>query len=191
MGATQKAISLLESLLSLHRLKIVHADVKPDNFAVMGEDDEVWLLFDVDTSGDDGSARPEGVMMTPLYAAPEVASGRSLRLHLSEDLFSFAVMLYEMLVGHHLLIDLKEEVEQTAEGWQREILRELLMGTRGRGLWTGGMVTFGGTDQCIRRAKRGCRRQCTSRRSSRRATRNCCLVFFRGILRSAGRRRTR
>jgi eukaryotic-like serine/threonine-protein kinase len=104
-----RAIDLLDQVLgalgAVHDAGIIHADVKSDNFLVESVDgaDRVTMI-------DFGLARVAGspfclddehgepmVLGTPEYMAPEVVRGRPPTP--ASDLYSAAVILYELLTG--------------------------------------------------------------------------------------------
>src|SRR5512135_3382727 len=92
--------SVGSALAYAHRQGILHRDIKPSN-VLIGVDGEMWLA-------DFGLARiaqaPEStlssdmIMGTPQYISPEQAMGDK-KLDEGTDIYSFGVMLYEMVVG--------------------------------------------------------------------------------------------
>ncbi len=87
---------IAEALNYLHNRGIIHGDVKPENILV-GKKGEIKLI-------DFGLARMKGRLLhpkklrgTPVYLAPEVIASR--RLTEKADVFSFGVILYEILCG--------------------------------------------------------------------------------------------
>ena len=92
--------SVGSALAYAHRQGILHRDIKPSN-VLIGVDGEMWLA-------DFGLARiaqaPEStlssdmIMGTPQYISPEQARGDK-KLDEGTDIYSFGVMLYEMVVG--------------------------------------------------------------------------------------------
>jgi serine/threonine protein phosphatase PrpC len=94
------ADQILNGLRALHRLDVIHADIKPGNIMILG-DGSVKII-------DFGSAHPRGIIdydsqidSTPLgvrqYSAPELLDG--VRPNEQTDLFSVAAMLYEIITG--------------------------------------------------------------------------------------------
>ncbi len=90
---------LASALDAAHAAGVLHRDVKPGNVLV-GHDDRLYLA-------DFGLAKLAGgttrltqtgiVVGTPMYMAPEVASGRPAAA--ASDRYALAVMVYEMLAG--------------------------------------------------------------------------------------------
>ncbi len=83
-----------------HKQGILHRDIKPSN-VLIGTDSHMWLA-------DFGLARiaqaaestlsSDMIMGTPQYISPEQAMGEK-KLDEGTDIYSFGVMLYEMVVG--------------------------------------------------------------------------------------------
>ena len=85
---------ILEILAELHDKKIIHRDVKPENFVV----DENGYLKLVDLSiAKVVHNRTYTITGTPHYMAPEVLSGQGYN-H-SADLWSLGIILYEFIMG--------------------------------------------------------------------------------------------
>jgi serine/threonine-protein kinase len=102
-------IGVLESLTEAHRLGIVHRDLKPENVflaqRMQGDQklEHVKVLdFGIAKAVLDESNMPAltlkgRAMGTPAYMSPEQAKGARLTVH--SDLYSVAVLLYEMICG--------------------------------------------------------------------------------------------
>ena len=109
--ALRVAVQIAEGLLRAHTAGIVHRDLKPSNIMV-GDDGPVKILdFGIakltertdisehEETRTEHSETDEGrVFGTAAYMSPEQAEGN--RLDIRTDIFSFGVVLYEMLTGH-------------------------------------------------------------------------------------------
>jgi serine/threonine-protein kinase len=96
------------SLEEAHRMGIVHRDLKPENVILVeraGESDVVKLLdFGIAARTESANAEREAkltqqgmVLGTPPYMSPEQFTGKALDKR--SDIYSLAVMAYEMLTG--------------------------------------------------------------------------------------------
>ncbi len=99
---------VLSALIAAHKRGIIHRDIKPENlmFAQVRDihTDEVRTELKVLDFGasilldpEVGQQESEGIFGTPNYMSPEQASGRPLDHR--TDLYSAAVVLYEMISG--------------------------------------------------------------------------------------------
>jgi eukaryotic-like serine/threonine-protein kinase len=89
------AIHIGAALIHIHNRGYLHMDVKPDNI-IVGADGRP-TLFDFGCARKICAARPPKVIGTNLYIAPEECRLGSPGT--GADVFSFSVMLYEMLGG--------------------------------------------------------------------------------------------
>lgn len=89
-------MSVAKALCYAHRHGVIHRDIKPENIMV---GDEVKLMdFGIAKVTQDPSiTMAAGIMGTPAYMAPEQALGEGVDER--TDLYSFGIVLYEMLTG--------------------------------------------------------------------------------------------
>ncbi|MEZ4585072.1 MAG: protein kinase [Gemmatimonadales bacterium] len=98
------AVSLVAALASgldyAHARGIVHRDIKPEN-VLLGPGGPMLVDFGIARASTRGASRLTETGMslgTPVYMSPEQASGE-LEIDGRSDLYSLAVLLYEMLAG--------------------------------------------------------------------------------------------
>ncbi len=92
--AVDIGMRLLKGLGALHRLSIVHRDIKPDNIH-LGSDGRLRIL-DLGVAASDGQDFGEiNNPGTPSYMAPEVRAGQPASE--ASDLYACGVTLYELL----------------------------------------------------------------------------------------------
>jgi serine/threonine protein kinase len=108
--AMKYAAEIADALAAAHAAGIIHRDLKPANI-IITQDGRVKLLdFGLAkligpavTMGEDETATlrtvPGAIVGTAAYMSPEQAEGRELDAQ--SDIFSFGLVLYEMLSGQH------------------------------------------------------------------------------------------
>ena len=92
-------IQIAEALAHAHRRGIIHRDVKTEN--VMLTEEGKLKLTDFGLAKLKGSmklTRTSSAVGTPAYMAPEQIQGEAVDAR--SDIFSFGVVLYELLTGH-------------------------------------------------------------------------------------------
>jgi serine/threonine protein kinase/tetratricopeptide (TPR) repeat protein len=92
------ALDLADALTRAHRLKIIHRDIKPAN--ILLAEDESPRLTDFGVAHVDDKTRVTetgAVIGTYAYLSPEVCGGQPADER--SDIWSFGVLLYEMLAG--------------------------------------------------------------------------------------------
>ena len=104
--AVEYATQTLDALAHAHRAGFVHRDIKPQNIFLTASGVKlldfglVRAIAPVDVDGErteSGLTAPHQIVGTPAYMAPEQIEARSVDGR--TDLFSFGVVLYEMLGG--------------------------------------------------------------------------------------------
>ena len=103
--AVKIAIQIAEALESAHSVGIIHRDIKPANIMIRHDGIVKVLDFglakltatDSDNSETREQTAPNRVMGTINYMSPEQALGE--KIDTRTDIFSFGVVLYEMLTG--------------------------------------------------------------------------------------------
>jgi len=104
------AIQTVEALSAAHRVGIVHRDIKPENVMIRPDGYVKVLDFGLAKLNADGqevspdeqtrklvNSTPGAVMGTAAYMSPEQARGQ--KIDERSDVFSFGVLLYEVLSG--------------------------------------------------------------------------------------------
>lgn len=105
MEVVEIASAAAGALAAAHEAWIVHRDVKPENIAIRKDGVVKVLDFGVSAlGGDDGDAtdpirRPGALVGTLYYLSPEQVRGEPI-IDNRSDIYSFGVVLYEMLSGH-------------------------------------------------------------------------------------------
>jgi len=97
--AVKIGAAICEALAAAHDGGVVHRDVKPANIMLMPDDTVKVADFGI-ARVSDSKLTQEGVMVgTPQYMSPEQFMG--MPVDGRSDLFSAAVIVYEMLTGEH------------------------------------------------------------------------------------------
>ncbi len=93
------ALDIADALTRTHRLKIIHRDIKPANVLLATDGTPRLTDFGVAQVGDERTRLTEvgAFVGTIAYLSPEVARGAPYDE--KSDIWSFGVMLYEMLTG--------------------------------------------------------------------------------------------
>ena len=102
--AVRLCLQCAEGLEAAHRAGVIHRDIKPDNIMVIGEEavERIKLMdFGIarlrDVAATSRLTRPDVIMGTPAYMAPEQAEGKETSE--KTDIYALGVVLYEMLSG--------------------------------------------------------------------------------------------
>lgn len=104
--APEEALPLVgqisEALAAAHRAGVIHRDLKPANVMLVpsGEASRAVVMdFGLARGGerDSGLSRPDHVLGTPAYIAPEQIEGHAVSA--ATDVYALGVVMYEMLTG--------------------------------------------------------------------------------------------
>jgi serine/threonine-protein kinase len=96
--ATEIAIAILEGLSHAHAKGVIHRDIKPDNIQLLSNGTVKITDFGIARLTFQPNLTMDGqVFGTPSYMSPEQVVGKDIDAR--SDLFSVAVVLYEMLSG--------------------------------------------------------------------------------------------
>lgn len=107
--------SLLLGLVKVHEKKLVHRDIKPENIII--ESERIVLLdFGIARDLDKESLTADLALFGPMtigYAAPEQIKNQKKLICNRTDLFSWGLIMYEMITGYNPFLkntDNREEV---------------------------------------------------------------------------------
>jgi serine/threonine-protein kinase len=97
LRAIELAIQILKAARFAHRRGVIHRDLKPHNVMVDESDHAKVTDFGIARAGASDMTETGSIMGTAQYLSPEQAQGMAVSE--SSDLYSGAVVLYEMLTG--------------------------------------------------------------------------------------------
>ena len=88
--------SLIESLNIIHKIGIIHKDLKPANILLTKENDLILIDFGISTETNGQTIVVTQTGKTPFYAAPETTSGA---FSIYSDYYSLGICIYELFTG--------------------------------------------------------------------------------------------
>ena len=91
------AIQIVKAARFAHRRGVIHRDLKPHNVIVDDADNAKVTDFGIARAGASDMTETGSIMGTAQYLSPEQAQGHAVSA--GSDLYSIAVVLYEMLTG--------------------------------------------------------------------------------------------
>jgi serine/threonine protein kinase len=123
------AKQMAAGIAEVHRLGIVHRDVKPSNvYLVRGADGgeravvmDFGLARTVEASASQHMTRAGAVLGTPAYMAPELFQGADASV--ASDIYGFGVTLYEMVTGSSQAVISPKKLSPGLTGWVAEIVK--------------------------------------------------------------------
>jgi serine/threonine-protein kinase len=100
-AAVALMVKVARAVHHAHRHHILHRDLKPSNVLLDEEGEPLVSDFGLAKMLDSALdlTQPGDMVGTPLYMAPEQATGRSDQASPASDIWALGVMLYEMLTG--------------------------------------------------------------------------------------------
>ena len=104
LKALHYAAQITDALSAAHASGIAHGDLKPGNIVITKGDHIKLLDFGLANALDTGrhsSKRVHDRFGTKAYMAPELLNDRRLRPTPKSDIFSFGLLMQEMLTGRH------------------------------------------------------------------------------------------
>ena len=107
-------ISICQAVDYAHRHMVIHRDLKPSNILVSISGEPKLLDFGVarllDGNTEAGADATVDAAMTPAYASPEQAAGRTLTI--ASDVYSLGVILHELLSGRRPFDEIDDPVKR-------------------------------------------------------------------------------
>lgn len=104
-------LELADALSRAHHLNVIHRDIKPDNVLLAADGTPRLTDFGVARlmeKGGAGLTKAGALIGSPAYMSPEVLRGEPPDAR--SDIWSFGILLFEMLAGFHPYDDRNEQV---------------------------------------------------------------------------------
>lgn len=93
----QVSIECARALDYAHRADVLHRDIKPDNIMVRSDGVTKLMDFSIAALMRDQIVRPDSILGTPSYMAPEQVAGADIGP--ATDLYSLGAVMYRVLAG--------------------------------------------------------------------------------------------
>ncbi|XP_055535498.1 serine/threonine-protein kinase Nek7-like [Wyeomyia smithii] len=144
-----KFMDMAEALQYLHQRRVIHRDLKPENVLIDADNRLKLADFGIAkihvTSGEDEMNMT--IVGTPLYMAPEIASGR--RYDFTSDIWPLGIIFFELCMLKHPFLDgdldgesklnfTPPRIECKARGYQPEmqVLCDMMVQVKPKKRWT-------------------------------------------------------
>lgn len=102
---TRFAIAIANAVRIIHKVGIVHLDLKPDNIIIKHDEkrgQDFVHLIDLDAATIDGEALRPDLIGTPMYMSPEHMNSRDFgEPSEKSDVFTLGIILFQILFGRH------------------------------------------------------------------------------------------
>jgi len=140
----EAVITATEGIKEAHEHQVAHRDIKPQNILIFGPGHGKIADFGIARWRSRRSTR-ETVLLTPKYASPEQAfhaltGEHESRMDLSGDIYSWAIMVYEVVTGIHPFTWAIRGIQDALIS-QRTLLKAIAANDR-RGFLPTGDITF-------------------------------------------------
>lgn len=125
------SVQLLAGLAYLHGQDVIHRDIKPANVYIRSDGTVKIMDFGVSTHFQFDTMTMSGTVIgTPAYMSPEQAMGK--KASVQSDLFSFGVLVFELLEGFKPFTASKWEqlLKEVASGKHLKLSRRFPLGIR-------------------------------------------------------------
>ena len=144
IGLMEAVAAATDGIKEAHDHQVAHRDIKPQNLLIFGPKEGKIADFGV-ARWRSRLSRADSVMLTPRYCSPEQAlhalTGRHEGLvGISGDIYSWAVMVYELVTGKHPF-DWALKSQRDPREQQRAIIKAIASNDR-RGFVPTGDITF-------------------------------------------------
>ncbi|WP_372369294.1 protein kinase [Candidatus Uabimicrobium sp. HlEnr_7] len=94
-------VRITDALAFAHQQGVIHRDIKPENILIDSNGKPYLMDFGLAkrTKGSEVLTMSGATLGTPQYMSPEQVEGKKNKIKKTSDIFSFGIVLYEVLVG--------------------------------------------------------------------------------------------